>query len=156
MRRIGIIAVLSLMTLAIAAVAAVGTGFAEAENAAAAAKCSKATLHGTYLFAQDGVVISGKDQGPFAIAGKDMYNGNGKVKAVVSANFNGDVVRQAVFAGTYTLKANCTGTVTYGPKEALDVFVAPDGSMFTFVQIKPSQQVTSGIELRGTAKRVGP
>jgi hypothetical protein len=155
MRKIGIIAVLSLMTLAIAAVAAVGTGFAEAENAAGA-KCSKATLHGTYLFAQDGVVISGKDQGPFAIAGKDMYNGNGKVKAVVSANFNGDVVRQAVFTGTYTVKANCTGTVTYGPKEALDVFVAPDGSMFTFVQIKPRQQVTSGFELQGTAKRVGP
>jgi hypothetical protein len=153
MRKIGIIAVLSLMTLAIAAVAAVGTGFAEAENAAGA-KCSKATLHGTYLFAQDGVVISGKDQGPFAIAGKDMYNGNGKVKAVVSANFNGDVVRQAVFTGTYTVKANCTGTVTYGPKEALDVFVAPDGSMFTFVQIKPPQQVTSGFELQGTAKRV--
>jgi len=155
MRKIGIIAVLSLMALAIAAVAAVGTGFAEAENAAGA-KCSKATLHGTYLFAQDGVVISGKDQGPFAIAGKDMYNGNGKVKAVVSANFNGDVVRQAVFTGTYTVKANCTGTVTYGPTEVLDVFVAPDGSMFTFVQVKPSQQVTSGIELRGTAKRVGP
>ena len=82
-------------------------------------------------------------------------NGNGKVKAVVSANFNGDVVRQAVFTGTYTVKANCTGTVTYGPTEVLDVFVAPDGSMFTFVQIKPHQQVTSGIELRGTAKRVG-
>jgi len=155
MRKIGIIAVLSLMTLAIAAVAAVGRGFAEAENAAGA-KCSKATLHGTYLFAQDGVVISGKDQGPFAIAGKDMYNGNGKVKAVVSANFNGDVVRQAFFTGTYTVKANCTGTVTYGPKEVLDVFVAPDGSMFTFVQIKPRQQVTSGFELQGTAKRVGP
>jgi len=153
MRKIGIIAILSLMALAIAAVAAVGTGFAEAENAAGA-KCSKATLHGTYLFAQDGVVISGKDQGPFAIAGKDMYNGNGKVKAVVSANFNGDVVRQAVFTGTYTVKADCTGTVTYGPKEALDVFVAPDGSMFTFVQIKPRQQVTSGFELQGAAKRV--
>ena len=155
MRKIGIIAVLSLMTLAIAAVAAVGRGFAEAENAAGA-KCSKATLHGTYLFAQDGVVISGKNQGPFAIAGKDMYNGNGKVKAVVSANFNGDVVRQAVFTGRYTVKANCTGTVTYGPTEVLDVFVAPDGSMFTFVQIKPRQQVTSGFELQGTAKRVGP
>ena len=152
MRKIGIIAVLSLMTLAIAAVAAVGRGFAEAENAVGA-KCSKATLHGTYLFAQDGVVISGKNQGPFAIAGKDMYNGNGKVKAVVSVNFNGDVVRQAVFTGTYTVKANCTGTVTYGPTEVLDVFVARDGSMFTFVQIKPRQQVTSGFELQGTAKR---
>src|SRR5215213_8008164 len=138
----------------LAGVLAVGRGFAEDENAAKA-KCSKATLDGTYLFAQDGVVVSGKDQGPFAIAGKDMYNGNGKVKAVVSANFNGEVVRQAVFTGTYTVKANCTGTVTYGPTEVLDVFIAPDGSMFTFVQIKPHEQVTSGVELQGRAKRVG-
>ena len=32
---------------------AVRTGFAEDENAAGA-KCSKATLHGTYLFTHDG------------------------------------------------------------------------------------------------------
>ena len=41
-------------------VLAVGRGFADEENAAKA-KCSKATLHGTYLFAQDGVDIFGKD-----------------------------------------------------------------------------------------------
>src|SRR5215212_10299584 len=155
MKRSGIWAVGVVLVLLVvgAGVLAGGAGYAEDNGVA---KCSKATLDGTYLFAQDGVVVSGKDQGPFAIAGKDMYNGNGKVKAVVSANFNGDVVRQAVFTGTYTVKANCTGTVTYGPTEVLDVFVAPDGSMFTFVQIKPRQQVTSGFELQGTAKRVGP
>jgi hypothetical protein len=136
-------------------VLAVGTGFAEDENAAGA-KCSKATLHGTYLLAQDGVNVKGKDQVPFAIAGMEKYDGNGKVKAVVSANFNGDVFRHQSIPGTYTVKADCTGTVTYGPKEALDVFIAPNGSMFTFVQIKPSDAVTSGFELQGTAKRVGP
>jgi hypothetical protein len=37
------------------------------------------------------------------------------------------------------------------------LFIAPDGSMFSFVQVKPTdQQVTSGFELQGTAKRVGP
>jgi hypothetical protein len=136
-------------------VLAVGRGFAEDENGAKA-KCSKATLHGTYLFAQDGVYVKGKDQVPFAFAGMENYDGNGKVKAVVSANFNGDVARHQSIPGTYTVKADCTGVVTYGPKEALDVFIAPDGSMFTFVQVKPPQQVTSGFELQGTAKRVGP
>jgi hypothetical protein len=137
----------------IVGVLAVGTGFADEENAAGA-KCSKATLHGTYLFAQDGVGIGGNDHAPFAIAGMEKYDGNGKVQAVISANFNGDVVRHESISGTYTVKANCTGTVTYGPTEALDVFIAPNGSMFTFVQIKPPQQVTSGFELQGTAKRV--
>jgi len=136
-------------------VLAVGTGFANDENAARA-RCSKATLHGTYLFAQDGVHLTGKDKEPFAIAGMEKYDGNGKVKALISANFSGDLVRHESIPGTYTVKANCTGTVTYSPKEALDVFIAPDGSMFTFVQIKTPQEVTSGIELQGTAKRVGP
>ena len=45
-------------------VLAVGTGFAKDENDAGA-KCSKATLHGTYLFAQDGVDVTGNDQAPF-------------------------------------------------------------------------------------------
>ena len=136
-------------------VLAVGRGFADEENDAKA-KCSEATLHGTYLIAQDGVDVTGKDQAPFAIAGMEKYDGNGKVKALISANFNGDVVRHESIPGTYTVKADCTGTVTYGPTEALDVFIAPNGSMFTFVQIKPSDAVTSGIELQGTAKRVGP
>src|SRR5215207_2846 len=141
-----------------AGVLAGGAGYAEDngdngdENAVA--KCSKATLDGTYLFAHDGVDISGNDQAPFTIAGMEKYDGNGKVKAVISANFNGNVVRHESLSGTYTVKADCTGTVTYGPTEALDVFIAPDGSMFTFVQIKPSDAVTSGFELQGTAKRV--
>ena len=135
-------------------VLAVGRGFAEDENDAGA-KCSKATLHGTYLFAQDGVDVTGNDQAPFAFAGMENYDGNGKVKAVVSANFNGDVARHQSIPGTYTVKADCTGIVTYGPTEALDLFIAPDGSMFTFVQVKPAHhQVTSGFELQGAARRV--
>ena len=139
--------------------AAVGTGFAKNENAAGA-KCSKATLDGQYLFAQDGVQIKGGDQVPFAIAGYEQFDGNGKVKVVASANFNGGVARNVVFTGTYTVKANCTGTTTANiPGEGRldrDLFIAPDGSMFTFVQLKPSHQVTAGFELRATAKRVAP
>jgi len=132
-------------------VLAVGKGFAEDENASRA-KCSKATLHGTYLFAYDGTVTEGKDQGPFAIAGYDVFDGNGKVDSIFSANFNGQIIRKEHFSSTYTVKANCTGTL-FGE---FDLFIAPDGSKFTLVQIKPSQQVTAGFELRGTAKRVGP
>ena len=134
-------------------VLAVGRGFADQENGAGA-KCSEATLHGTYLYAYQGVEIKGDEQLPFADAGYDVFDGNGKIDSVVSGNFNGQVFRKEHTSGTYTVKADCTGTVTYGPTEALDVFIAPNGSMFTFVQIKPPQQVTSGFELQGTAKRV--
>ena len=58
----------------------------------------------------------------------------------------------------YTVKANCTGTSTFiseGVTYKADLFIAPDGSMFTFVRTKPREQVRAGFELRGTAQRVG-
>ena len=138
-----------------AGVLAGGAGYAEDNgdngDEDAGAKCSEATLNGTYLFAHDGVKIEGNDQLPFANAGYDVFDGNGKVETVSSGNANGEITRKVHDSGTYTVKADCTGTA-YG---AFDLFIAPDGSMFTFVQIKPKSNVTSGFELQGTAKRVG-
>jgi hypothetical protein len=61
-------------------VLAIGTGFANDENAAVA-KCSKATLHGTYLVPQNGVIVkqtkAGPPRVPFASAGYEVYDGNG-------------------------------------------------------------------------------
>ena len=151
--------VLVLLVVGAGVVLAGGTGYAEDngdngdENAVA--KCSKATLDGTYLIGQDGVVTTGPLKGPFAIAGMERYDGNGKVKAVASANFNGNVARHQSIPGTYTVKADCTSTATYADGTRYDLFIAPDGSMFTFVQTKPSEQVGAGFEPRGTAQRVG-
>jgi hypothetical protein len=132
-------------------VVAVGRGFADDENAARA-KCSEATLHGTYLFAYDGFDVTGKKQVPFAAAGYDVFDGNGHAKTVFSVNFDGHIIRKDSFTGTYTVKADCTGT-SYGE---FDLFIAPDGSKFTFVQIKPREQVASGFDLQRTARRVAP
>ena len=134
-----------------------GTGFAEDENASRA-KCSEATLDGTYLFAFDGVDLKGNEQTPFATAGYEVYDGNGKVTGgVQSGNFGGKVFRDARISGTYTVKADCTAIVTYngGDPAVFDSFLAPDGSQFTFVQVKPSDVVAATFEVRGTAKRVG-
>ncbi len=135
-------------------VLAVGTGFANDENAGKA-KCSEATLDGTYLFAEDGVILTGNDQIPFALAGYEVYDGNGKVRGVQSGNFGGEVSRKERFTGTYTVNADCTATVTYPDGEPFryDLFVAPDGSKFTLVQVNPSEWVPSGFELRAPAKR---
>ena len=143
-----------LVVLGVVGVLAVGRGFADDENDAGA-KCSKATLHGTYPFAFDGVEIKGNnDQAPFAIAGYGVFDGNGKEKSVVSYNFNGEVSRKEPISGTYTVKGDCTGTLTFADGSQIDMFIAPDGSMFTFVQTKPSELVGSGFQPRGTAKRV--
>jgi hypothetical protein len=134
---------------------AVGVGYAKDENDARA-KCSEATLEGTYPFAFNGVQIKGNnDQAPFAIAGYAVFDGNGKEKGVVSSNFDGEVSRKEPVSGTYTVKADCTGTLTFADGSQIDLFIAPDGSMFTFIQTKPSRLVGSGFQPRGTAKRVG-
>src|SRR5215213_3584834 len=89
MKRSGIWAAGVVLVLLVvgAGVLAGGAGYAEdngnnGDENASRAKCSKATLDGTYLFAHDGVDISGNDQAPFAVAGYDVFDGNGKVDTV--------------------------------------------------------------------------
>jgi hypothetical protein len=161
MRRRGLWAACVVLLVGVVGVLAVGTGFANDEDDGA--KCSEATLHGTYLVAHNGVVIEetkkGPPQGPFAQAGYEVYDGNGNVDGLFSLNFNGNVFRHVSVPGTYTVKANCTGTSTFISEEGVpfraDLFIAPDGSMYTFVQTNPPEVVASGFELQGTAKRVG-
>ncbi|HKH36608.1 MAG TPA: hypothetical protein VKA82_05460 [Rubrobacter sp.] len=152
MKRRGLWAACVVLLVGVVGVLAVGTGFANDEDDGAT--CSEATLHGTYLLAEDGVVILGKDQEPFAAAGYEVFDGNGNVKNVSSTNFNGEITHNESISGTYTVKADCTGTYKF-PDIQDDLFIAPDGSMFTFLHTKPPDVVTSGFDLRGTAKRVG-
>jgi hypothetical protein len=132
----------------------VGAGYAKDEDTSWA-KCSEATLEGTYLFAYDGVEIKGDEQLPFASSGYDVFDGSGKVKTVFSRNVDGKITRNESISGTYTVKADCTGSSTFADGTRYDHFIAPDGSKLTFVQTKPSEDVVSGIDQQVTAKRVG-
>ncbi len=108
-----------------------------------------------YLLAFDAVAIERDNQLPFAAAGSEVYHGNGKVNVVVSVSVNGEITRNVRSAGTYTVKADCTGTSTYPDlDEHFDLFIAPDGSLFTFISTDPGV-VVAGFERRGTAQRVG-
>jgi hypothetical protein len=102
------------------------------------------------MFAYDGVQIKGNNKGPFATAGYQVHDGKHKVNGVYSANFNGKIFNNESFTGTYTVNADCTGTATFTDGTHYDLFIAPSGSMFTFVQTD-AKFVTLGI-----AQRVGP
>jgi hypothetical protein len=142
------------LVVGLVGVLAIGTGYAKEENASRA-KCSEATLDGTYLFAADGVEIKGNEQLPFSYAGYEVFDGNGKVNQIFSANLNGKITRNESISGTYTVEADCTGTATYADGTRFDQFIAPDGSELTFVQTHPKRFVTASFEPRGSAKRVG-
>jgi len=146
------IIVLSTKAVLMLGVLAAGAGYANNEDAGA--KCSEAMLHGRYLFAFDGIKIKGNDKVvPFARAGYEIYKGNGK-KGAHSGNVDGEITRNEPFSATYTVKADCTGTVTYADGTRYDLFLDPDGSQFTFVQTN-REFVGAGFEPRGTAKQVG-
>ncbi len=87
------------------------------------------------------------------LQGYQAFDGNGTQRGVSSFSVNGKITRKQPFSGPYTVKEDCTGTVTVEGTHS-DVFIAPDGSMFTWVYTDPGV-VASGFELRGTAKRVG-
>ena len=75
------------------------------------------------------------------------------VRAHISFSENGEITRNAQISGTYTVNRDCTATSTLlSRNEHFDMFVAPDGSMFTFVSTDPGV-VFSGSELRA-AKQV--
>jgi hypothetical protein len=152
----GLALILLVVVGAAALLTTIGAGYAKNEDAASKAKCSVATLKGTYLFAADGFDLKGNEQRPFATAGYDVFDGNGKVRGASSGNFNGEVFRNDRFSGTYTVKANCTGTVTFkdGAATQGDIFIAPDGSKFAFVGTDP-ESVGATIDEQVTAKRVG-
>jgi hypothetical protein len=152
----GVALILLLVVGAAALLTTVGAGYAKDEDATSRAKCSEATLKGTYLFAYDGFGIKGTEQIPFAVAGYDVFDGNGNVKSVSSFNVNGKITRKEHTSGTYSVKADCTSTAIYKDGTHYDQFIAPDGSKFTFVQTKPSEVVTATFEPRVTAKRVAP
>ena len=136
-----------LLVVGLAGVLAIGTGYAEDENASRA-KCSEATLQGTYLFAYEGFVIKDNEKVPFASSGYEVFDGNGHTKGVATTNVNGKVTSKEHFSGTYTVKGDCTGSSTYSDGTRYDDFIAPDGSMLTYVQTKPSKVVLAGMNIR--------
>ena len=89
------------------------------------------------------------------MAGYEVFDGQGKVKAVFTLNINGEITRNETLSGTYSVKADCTGTATYSDGTRDDQFIAPDGSELTFVGTQPKRLVTASFEPRGSAKRVG-
>jgi hypothetical protein len=132
------------------ALTGIGSALAAEDDAA---KCSEATLHGTYLFAYQGFTVSGNDQVPLAVAGSEMFDGLGNVRSVSTYSINGKITQLDRVHGRYTVNADCSGSSIYSDGSRYDQFTAPDGSTFVFVQTNPGT-VVAAFEPRVTAHRV--
>lgn len=108
---------------------------------ASAASCSNKSLKGTYLYSNEGYINSQ----PAAQSGKEIYDGKGNI--TLSYADGGSSILTAT--GTYTINSDCTGSSSYTDGTKYNIFVAPNGSTFSFTLVSPNAgTVQSGTETR--------
>ena len=108
--------------------------------------CSNATLKGTYLYNESGM-LNGK---PYAESGREVYDGRGGI--VLS--YQGSDGSGGVEKATYRVSADCIGTATYPDGQKATSFISPDGSRFVYtITAAPGSQPTA---LSGSEVRVAP
>ena len=133
----GRIARLPLILLALAAASAAS---------ATPLPCSNATLKGTYLYSESGV-LNGK---PYAESGREVYDGQG----CIVLSYRGSDGSGGVEKATYSLSADCIATATYPDGQKATSFISPDGSRFVYtITAAPGGQTTA---LSGSEVRVAP
>jgi len=98
------------------------------------AQCSSQTLKGQYVFAGRGY-IEPDDPGVQRVhRGVLVFDGAGNVSGKQSSSRGGKIGREKP-QGTYTLDADCSGTMTFGPvanpgaQIHWDVYVTQDGRL---------------------------
>jgi hypothetical protein len=108
--------------------------------------CSSATLKGTYLYNESGV-LNGK---PYAESGREVYDGQGGIVLT----YRGSDGSGGVEKGTYSVSADCLGKAVYLDGQTATSFISPDGSRFTYtITVAPGSQTTA---LSGSEVRVAP
>jgi len=115
-------------------------------------ECSDATLEGRFAFTSTGFITDPPDlAGPFAIVGTQTFDGDGAFTATATVSQNGNIIPVSI-AGTYTVNADCTGTLT-AQISPVDItthvfFVIDDnGKEFQHIQTDP------GVVVTGIARR---
>jgi hypothetical protein len=116
-------------------VAAMAVGTSDTARAATDEDCRVQTLHGAYLFATHGWNIVGGVAQPKAIVEGIDFNGDGTlVSPFATVSLNGTIIHSSGTTGTYTVAADCTGTLTFTGGASYDLFVDPNGKQLWMIQ----------------------
>jgi len=91
---------------------------------AQAQQCTNASLKGSYGFYSTGFNVPAGT--PRVTLGRETYDGNGNFTNTVTVNSNGTVIHGNNF-GTYTVNADCTGTLFDKLSGVTTEFVLVDG-----------------------------
>jgi hypothetical protein len=92
-----------------------GLGIAPKAQAWEDKECSNATLHGSFGYSSTGALLDSyvppPFAGPFAEVGRQTFDGKGNTDAKATLSANGNI-QQVTIQGTYTVNADCTGSMT--------------------------------------------
>ena len=88
--------------------AQIASGAQDHASGARHRRCSLRTMEGTHGYSYNGLVFGA---GAIATAGPITFDGEGHLSATYTVSLNGKPFEGA-FTGTYTVDADCTGTVT--------------------------------------------
>jgi len=87
-------------------------------------RCGVYMLRGSYLFATHGWNIVGGVAQPKAIVEGIDFNGDGTlVSPFATVSINGTIIHSSGSVGSYTVAADCTGTLTFTGGPSFDIFV---------------------------------
>ena len=113
-----------------------GVAFAQ-EQSGKLKECSIATLQGSFGYTSTGTLLDSfvppPFAGPFAEVGRQTFDGKGKTEATATISSNGNIQQQATIQGTYTVNADCTGSMTlnipaFGATVHADFVIDHDGA----------------------------
>src|SRR6266567_4301073 len=146
-------------SVCLAAAMALGTGTsATAGPAPDAQVCSVGTLKGTYVWTWDGYANFGGNLVPKAVMQGLRFNGDGTTfNPFGTVNIGGTIIFDVTGGpGTYTVAADCTGTLTPGPgiSPTFNIYVGPGAQQVWTLEISsPHPPAGIGVSV-GTAVRV--
>jgi hypothetical protein len=98
--------------------------------------CSLETLSGDYLLVGEAVpALAQRDDPSFPrrYAGIHTFDGQGNLSGFETGSQGGHIIRN-ITEGTYTLDANCSGTITFASGSLYDIFIAKDGSKGHYIR----------------------
>jgi hypothetical protein len=102
--------------------------------------CTLATLKGQYLFADAGTLLPPSVPQPTlsAYAGFHVFNGDGTGTDIITGRFDGQITLENVVAPiSYSVNADCTGSLTVLGGPTFSLFIATDGESIATIATDP-------------------
>lgn len=137
------------VVVSLVAAMALGTSNTARADSRMLATCGVYTLHGSYLFTAHGWNIVGGVAQPKAIVEGIDFNGDGTlVSPFATVSINGTILHSSGSLGTYTVNADCTGTLSFTSGPSFDIFVDAGGRQLWMIQTGPGSPVFEGTVTR--------